>query len=101
MSGIVKFTEINSEYKALDYNNQHELMAFIDKYNNDEALSVSTIITLVTAAYHQYIDHIVFEGLNGTFSQYIKTIDIAENRFYVPEYFSLDAKSLVNSIKFK
>lgn len=86
---------------ALETEIRDYIRVLVDKYNNDEALSVSTIITLVTAAYHQYIDHIVFEGLNGTFSQYIKTIDISENRFYVPEYFSLDAKSLANSIKFK
>jgi hypothetical protein len=86
---------------ALETEIRDYVRVLVDKYNNDEALSVSTIITLVTAAYHQYIDHIVFEGLNGTFSQYIKTINLSENRFYVPEYFSLDAKTLANSIKFK
>lgn len=95
----LKTSDLNSvilENEIRDY-----IRVIVDKYNNDSTLSVSTIITLVTAAYHQYIDHIVFEGLNGTFSQYIRPIDISENRFYVPEYFSLDAQKLTNSIKFK
>ena len=77
------------------------IRVLVDKYNNDTNLSVSTIITLVTAAYSNNIDHIVFEGLNGTFSQYIKSINTNDAIVYVPEYFSLDAQKLQNSIKFK
>lgn len=69
----------------------------VDKYNNEECLSVSTIITLVSAAYANYIDHIVFEGLNGTFTQYI---DKFESTTDVPEFFNLDSTKLSESITF-
>lgn len=70
----------------------------VDKFNNEECLSVSTIITLVSAAYANYVDHIVFEGLNGTFTQYINKLDSNQE---VPEYFNLDPSKLKTSIQFK
>ena len=75
------------------------IRVLVDKYNNDKEISVSTIITLVTAAYSKYIDHIVFEGLNGTFTQYIPQLEISD-KIYVPEYLNLDSKLLEKSIKF-
>lgn len=69
----------------------------IDKANEDKALRISQIIALTSIAYSQYIDHIDFEGLNGTFDQYIDLLDSSSS--IVPEYFNLDTEKLDN-IKF-
>ena len=57
----------------------------IDNSNNNNSLKVSQINSEVLKAYEAYIDHIDFEGLNGTFKQSIKKLDNDNEYLYTPE----------------
>ncbi|MBR3834244.1 MAG: ribonuclease HII [Lachnospiraceae bacterium] len=76
MSGIVKFTEINSEYKALDYNNQHELMAFIDKYNNDDRGNVSALVEKAIKKHEALLEEIARTELMYAFEDKYKDMGL-------------------------
>ncbi len=72
---------------------QNEIRDFIrvqvDSANDSGELVVSKIIMATQAAYYQYINHIDFNGINGTFTQYIKKND--DTSVASPlEWFSLD-----------
>lgn len=73
----------------------------IDASNEDESIRISSLSSLVTDSntYGNYIDHIDFVSLNGTFSQYIKRN--ANNEVaYTPEWLNLDVETLEEMIKF-
>ena len=74
--------------EALENEIRDYIRILVDQSNNDGAIVISKIIMKVQAAYYNYIDHIDFNGLNGTFNQYIKSIDTTE--FYPLEYINLD-----------
>lgn len=63
----------------------------VDVSNDVGGLRVSSIISNLTKQY-PYIDHIEFKGLNGTFSQYIKTI--SNNQSDIPEHFNIPAENM-------
>lgn len=64
----------------------------VDKANDEGYLRVSKIITLTELKFAEYIDHIDFAGLNGTFNQFIEPVSTTTSD--VPEYFNLDSESL-------
>lgn len=72
---------------------QNEIRDFIrvrvDAANNEGKLQVSKIIMDTQAMYYNYINHIDFNSLNGTFNQSVSTIERTDNTFPL-EYFSLD-----------
>ncbi len=61
----LKFSEINMEYKALNYTNGEELIKFIDKYNSDERANVSALVDK-TIKKHE----LLLEELNRTEEMY-------------------------------
>ena len=69
----------------------------VDMANSAKKLRVSTVLAMVTASYNQFIDHIDFLGLNGTFDQFIESTGIDP---VVPEYFNLDREHLEEDITF-
>ena len=69
----------------------------VDMANSAKKLRVSTVLAMVTASYNQFIDHIDFLGLNGTFDQFIEP---KGNDPTVPEYFNLDREHLEEDIVF-
>lgn len=69
----------------------------VDMANSAKKLRVSTVLAMVTASYNQFIDHIDFLGLNGTFDQFIESNG---NDPTVPEYFNLDREHLNEDIVF-
>lgn len=79
---------------------RHYIRHLVDLANEGQKLRVSTVLAMVTAAYNQYIDHIEFEGLNGTFDQYIEAISTSDESSIVPEYFNLDRDHIEEDIKF-
>lgn|SRR5574344_2125591 len=68
------------------------IRVLVDKSNDEGALVISKIIMKTQAAYYDFIDHIEFNGLNGTFQQYIKKLSLSDsdNQKYPLEYFVLD-----------
>ena len=69
----------------------------VDMANSAKKLRVSTVLAMVTASYNQFIDHIDFLGLNGTFDQFIEATGKDPT---VPEYFNLDREHLEEDIVF-
>lgn len=61
----------------------------VDSANDDGELVISKIIMKTQAAYYNFIKYIEFNGLNGTFNQYVKKIDTSDTSFPL-EYFALD-----------
>ncbi len=72
------------EREILDY-----IRVAVDSSNADGELVISKIIMKTQAAYYNFIDHIDFNGLNGTFNQHIGQINTTNTK-YPLEYFSLD-----------
>ena len=70
----------------------------VDACNNNSELSVAIIIASTIASYNQYISHIDFVSLNGTFTQQIKAINTSKSNKYPLEYFTLDTTLDDNSI---
>jgi hypothetical protein len=73
------------EREILDY-----IRVAVDSSNADGELVISKIIMKTQAAYYNFIDHIDFNGLNGTFNQHVGQINTTNTK-YPLEYFSLDA----------
>lgn len=69
----------------------------VDKSNDSKKLRISSIISLIqqTDTYGNYIDHIDFRGLNGTFNQFIKRNN-EDEIYYAPEWLNLSAGSLAH-----
>lgn len=72
------------EREILDY-----IRVAVDSSNADGELVISKIIMKTQAAYYNFIDHIDFNGLNGTFNQHVGKINTTNTK-YPLEYFSLD-----------
>lgn len=85
---------------ALEKEIRDYIRALVDNCNQYGGIEVSNIITYTTAAYKDYIHHITFKGLNGTFDQRITTIESSSVNA-VPEHFNLDTESLDDCIIFK
>ena len=71
----------------------------VEQGNDNHRLKVSDVIAYTTATYNDYIDHIDFNGLNGTFNQYIKQVQTTANDStkYPLEYFNLDTATVSNN----
>lgn len=71
----------------------------VEQGNDNHRLKVSDVIAYTTATYNDYIDHIDFNGLNGTFNQYIRQVQTTTNNStkYPLEYFNLDTATVSNN----
>lgn len=78
----------NSVQESLENEIRDYIRVLVDESNSDGAIVLSKIIMKVQAAYYNYIDHIDFNGLNGTFNQYINQINTTD--MYPLEYINLD-----------
>lgn len=54
----LKFSEINNEYKGLNYNSKEELVNFIDKYINDSRNNVAMLVEKATKKHEQLLEEI-------------------------------------------
>ncbi|MBE5931814.1 MAG: ribonuclease HII [Lachnospiraceae bacterium] len=54
----IKYTEINTEYKQLDYENSKSLIEFIDKYINDTRGNVSALVDKATKKHEKLLAEI-------------------------------------------
>jgi hypothetical protein len=77
--------------KSLENEIRDYIRIQVDKSNDLGELIVSKIIMATQAAYYDYINRIDFNGINGTFAQYVKKSDSTEDNNADPlEWFSLD-----------
>ncbi len=53
-----KFSDINNEYKALDYNSSKELVSFIDRYNDDARANVAGLVDKATKKHEALLEEI-------------------------------------------
>ena len=86
----------DSVEEALENEIRDFIRVLVDQSNNEGNIVLSKIIMKVQSSYYDYIDHIDFNGLNGTFNQYIKQIDTTDNN-YPLEYINLDNTSENNT----
>lgn len=84
--GTIGDTEESLEDEIREY-----IRIQVDKSNDIGELVVSKIIMSTQAAYYDYINRIDFNGINGTFAQYVKKSDSTDDNNSDPlEWFSLD-----------
>ena len=86
------YANIRSEIKSY-------IRRLIEESNKTNSLRISSIITLTDTAFTSYIDHIEFRGLNDTFNQYIKKLNIDES-LQVPEWLNIPADKIDEYIDF-
>lgn len=89
---------INTNDDSLKSEIQSYIRRAVDKSNDNSAIKVSQIVALLgkDETYGQYIKYIEFEGLNGTFNQYINKIADIDETQYPPEWLNIDADKLTN-----
>ena len=75
--------------KSLEKTIRDFIRVAVDSANDDGELVISKIIMKTQATYYNFIKYIEFNGLNGTFNQYVKKIETNDTSFPL-EYFSLD-----------
>ena len=74
----------------------------VDSSNINNELKVSSIISVASEAYADYIHHIDFLGLNDTFKQYVKKIETKKEGIAYPmEHFCLDSRTINDDIVFE
>lgn len=78
--------------EALEKEIRDYVRVLVDQSNQEGTFVLSKIIMNVQAAYYNYVDHIDFNGLNGTFNQYINKINTTDTK-YPLEYINLDNTS--------
>jgi len=76
-------------YTSLENEIRDYIRVAVDNANENGELVISKIIMNTQASYYNFIKHIDFNGLNGTFNQYISSIN-TDDMSYPLEYFSLD-----------
>ena len=86
------YSNIRSEIKSY-------IRRLVDESNKTNSLRISSIITLTDSTFNEYIDHIEFMGLNDSFNQYIKKLDIDES-LQVPEWLNIPADKIDDYITF-
>lgn len=89
-----------SELSSLINEIRSSIRNLVDISNEEKELSVSKIEASILSMYYDYIAHIDFVSLNGTFNQYIKQTSLASNsaKLYPVEYFNLDTTLDSNGI---
>lgn len=82
----------SSEFEEILMNEiRDNVRILVDQSNSRGSLKVSEIIMLLQSKYNDYIDHIDFKSLAGSFRQYMTKIESGDSTLKYPlEYYSLD-----------
>lgn len=91
---------VNESSESLKQEIQSYVRRAVDSANSNGELKVSKIISLLSKdeTYGSYIEYVEFNGLNGTFTQYITKKDASDDKIrdYPPEWLNLDAEKISN-----
>jgi len=90
----------NQFVEGLDDNIKDYVRLLVDNANNQKSLKISELMRDLTTQFYNQIDHVDFKGLNDTFNQYIKDINlnttppIKPYNLYAPEYLNIPEENL-------